>query len=312
MKLLLRREWLVGVAVIVAETSRARWARADAPTEHRTLGRFTTTFETDGGHRPRAFNVELAAQAIDGNAISPGATFSFNDTVGERTAAFGYERSVVLRRHMLAEGTGGGTCQVASTLHAAALLGGLDIVSRAPHSRPSAYIRMGLDATVAFPTIDLKLRNPRADRVVLRARASRGTLDVWLDADGLARPHVSIISEIVERIPFIRTVERARGVPADEIHLRTYGIPGYRVERTRDVSEGEVTHRDLRTDIYPPTPEVLVVSPTFDEARLDLREAEDTPEGHISPAVFRDEEGTHRPALVQLRPTTRVVIDNTT
>jgi len=40
----------------------------------------------------------------------------------------------------MVDGIGGGVCQVASTLHAAALLGGLNIVRHAPHSRPQGDI----------------------------------------------------------------------------------------------------------------------------------------------------------------------------
>jgi hypothetical protein len=274
------------------------------------LARFITTYETDAAHRPRAFNVELAAEAVDGSALVPGATFSFNDTVGERTAAYGYEKSVVLRRHMLAEGMGGGTCQVASTLYAAALLAGLDVIDRTPHSRPSAYIRVGLDATVAFSVVDLKLRNARTDRVVLRAHAARGTLNVWVEADGSSRPHVSVTSEIALRIPYPREILREASVPEDEVRVRSYGIPGYRVVRTRDVDGEDHARRDRRTDVYAPVSEVLVTSPSFDMRRLDLLEPEDTPEGRVSPALFRDEEGAQKPALVQLRPTTLVVLDN--
>jgi hypothetical protein len=264
------------------------------------LAIFSTTYAHDAEHRARAFNVQLAAEAIDGKVILPGATLSFNDTVGERTAAFGYEKSIVLRDHMLAEGTGGGTCQVASTLHAAALLAGLDIVARAPHSRPSAYIRMGLDATVVFPKVDLKLKNPRADKVTVHARALRGTLDVWLDAEG-PKPAVTLTSEIVERLPFERTTERlAKGappLPPDTVRVKAFGIPGFKVQRTRVVHAHDGTERrDVRIDEYPPTTEVLVVPPTFEDG-ADL-------------PPKRDDTGVVPPTALQLRPSTRVVLDN--
>src|SRR4051812_27263178 len=110
-------------------------ARAEAPPSSADAGarvvlaRFSTTYANDAEHKSRAFNVELGAEAINGKAIAAGATFSFNDAVGERTAAFGYEKSIVLRDGLIAEGVGGGACQVASTLHAAALLGGLEVVA---------------------------------------------------------------------------------------------------------------------------------------------------------------------------------------
>ncbi len=277
-----------------------------------TLARFTTTYAHDAEHHGRAFNVELAAEAIDGKELGPGATLSFNDVVGERTAAFGFEKAVVLRDRMIAEGTGGGTCQVASTLHAAALLAGLEIVARAPHSRPSSYIRMGLDATVVFPKIDLKLRNPRADRVFFHARAARGTLDVWIDGEG-EKPSVTLTSEIVERLPFERSIERAgkgdRPVPADTVRVKAFGIPGFRVQRTRVVRTADgATRREVRVDEYGPTREVLVVAPSFDEARFGDPAGADDPSTIVP--IAGDDAGALRPTPLQLRPSTRVELDN--
>ncbi|MBX3219159.1 MAG: VanW family protein [Labilithrix sp.] len=274
------------------------------------LGRFTTTYAIDTEHKTRAFNVELAAEAVDGRTIAPGATFSFNDAVGERTAAFGYAKSVVLRDGMLAEGVGGGACQVASTLHAAALLAGLDVVARAPHSRPSAYIRMGLDATVAFPKVDLRLKNSGVVAVVLHARAARGVLEVWIDARGTVRPDVSLQSEILDRTPFARVVERDRAITDDKAHRKAFGIPGYRVRRTREVraADGSV-RRDVRIDVYPPTNEIVRVAPSFDESRLGARSG-DEDEDEAAPAEIVVEPGAARPVRVQVRPTAVVTLDN--
>jgi hypothetical protein len=308
---LARRHLLAGAAAVIASPCLAitRVARATS-TGRNVIGRFSTTYETRGAHRPRAANVEIAASAVDGATIAAGGMLSFNAVVGERAAAYGFQRSVVLRDGLLAEGTGGGACQVASTLHAAALLAGLDIVTRTPHSRPSAYIRMGLDATVAFPEIDLRVRNPRVDGLTVRARADRGALTVWFEATGPMRPRVSIATEILERTPFERTVVRDKAVPDDEVHVRIHGIPGYRVLRSREVDLDGVILRDSRTDAYPPVAEVVVANPSLAIERLDLPRPEETPEGTVTPPRVRDEPLATKPAVVQLYPSTRVVIDN--
>jgi vancomycin resistance protein YoaR len=202
----------------------------------------------------------------------------------------------------MAEGTGGGTCQVASTLYAAALLSGLEIVSRAPHTRPSAYIRMGLDATVAFPAIDLRLQNPLAVPVTIRAttRGVHGALTVSFEARGADKPEVSVTSEIVERLPFVRTIRADRSLAEGEARLVAFGIPGYRVRRVRELRRKDgVFHRDVRVDLYPPTNEVVAVPPGYDGARLEQERPA------IDPAAVR-------PVLVQLRPSTEVRLDNVT
>lgn len=282
------------------------------------LARFTTGYAHDAEHKARASNVELAAEAINGKVIAAGGTFSFNDAVGERTAAFGYAQSVVLRDGMIAEGMGGGACQVASTLHAAALLAGLEVVARAPHSRPSAYIRMGLDATVAMgpgsATIDLKIKNPTPDPVAIRARASRGALEVWVDTAGASRPDVSVTSEIVERTSFPRVVERDKRAKDDVVRVKALGIPGFRIKRTREIRAADgAVRRDVRIDLYPPTPEIVQVAPSFDESRIKLRSGGSSDEPADAPSeapLVVIDSGVARPALVQLRPSTLVVLDN--
>lgn len=293
-------------------TAPAAASSAPADAASTTLATFKTSYAVDASSRPRAFNVELAASAIDGKTLAPGATLSFNDAVGERTSAFGFARAAVIRDRMMAEGTGGGACQVASTLHAAALLAGLDVVARAPHSRPSAYIRMGLDATVSFASIDLKVKNPRAEAVRVRAKARGGTLEVSLESRG-TRPAVTITSEIVERMPFTRTVERSDAVRDGVVQVVAYGIPGYRVRRVRELTLGGATRRDRRDDTYAPTPEIVRVSPSFDMARLTKGTplASDGAEPRELRPLVWDTASAARPALVQVRPSARVVLSNT-
>lgn len=309
----LRRTAVLGLLGLLVTTASGQRAYADdapvLPTRV-TLGRFTTSYAFDAEHKNRASNVEIAAEAINGKSIAAGAGFSFNDAVGERTAAFGYAKAIVIRDGMIAEGTGGGACQVASTLHAAALLANLDVSKRTPHSRPSAYIRMGLDATVSLgaagPAIDLKLVNPTPTAVVIHARAAKGTLEVWFDAPGGVRPDVSLTSEIVETTRYPRVIERDKSLSDDDVRRKTFGIPGFRVKRTREVraADGSV-QRDVRVDVYAPTSEVIRVAPSFDVARLRSEDA-----GEPSPIVVDD--GVTRPVAVQLRPSTRVTLDNRT
>jgi vancomycin resistance protein YoaR len=316
------------VAVAVALGLAPGGARADETpagdaTARVVLARFSTTYANDAEHKARASNVELGAEAINGKVIAAGATLSFNDAVGERTAAFGYARSIVLRDGMIAEGMGGGACQVASTLHAAALLAGLEIVARAPHSRPSAYIRMGLDATVALgaaaPAIDLKLKNPLAVSLTIHAKAARGTLEVWFDGVGATRPDVTLTSEILERTAFSRVVERDKRAKEDTVRVKAFGIPGYRVKRTREIRAADGTvKRDVRIDVYPPTNEIVQVAPSLEESRIRVRggggadaDAESGPdEPNVKSAAVVVDASVARPLLVQLRPSTRVALDN--
>lgn len=61
-------------------------------------------------------NIELAADAISGTRVSYGSSFSFNDVVGERSAANGYRMAINGRGVSV---RGGGVGQVATTLYLA-------------------------------------------------------------------------------------------------------------------------------------------------------------------------------------------------
>jgi vancomycin resistance protein YoaR len=124
------------------------------------LGAFETEYVTWGRHRNRAHNIQRAASIISTVEIVPGGWFSFNEVVGPRTAAAGFQEAPVILNGRVSRGLGGGICQVASTIHAAVLRAGLYVEEMHPHSRPSTYIGPGLDATVNYGTKDLIVRNP--------------------------------------------------------------------------------------------------------------------------------------------------------
>ncbi len=138
------------------------------------LGSFTTTLH--GSLAARTVNVRLAAEAMDGVVLEPGDVLSFNTTVGPRTAARGYQPAPVILHETRQVQTGGGVCQVASTIFVAGLLSGLDVVERWRHSSPVDYIALGEDATIAWGAKDLKLRNTTAQRVRLRVQIVGATL----------------------------------------------------------------------------------------------------------------------------------------
>lgn len=128
----------------------------------------------------RAHNVELAAKELDGAVVWPGEIFSFNERVGPRIPERGYRKAPVYVGTRLEDDYGGGVCQVSSTLYAALLRAGLEVVERHNHGMPVDYLRMGEDATVVYGLLDLKMRNVLDAPVIVKARAEGGTLTVTL------------------------------------------------------------------------------------------------------------------------------------
>jgi vancomycin resistance protein YoaR len=120
------------------------------------IGTFSTTAAPNA---KRNHNIALSVGRINGALLSPGETFSLNDTVGERTHATGFLTAPVFEDGEKVPGIGGGVSQVTGTLFNAAALAGLKINEVYPHSRPVAYIPIGRDATVAYGAKDLRFTN---------------------------------------------------------------------------------------------------------------------------------------------------------
>jgi len=222
------------------------------------LGWFETRYAQDAKHYTRTYNLRQAASHLDGTVLMPGEVFDFNDTVGPRDEAHGYKVAPVIAEGELVDGIGGGTCQISGTLHAAAFFAGLDIVSRAPHTRPSSYIKLGLDAAVAYPTIDFRLRNNLDVPVVLHETVKNGVVRAEILGPQRKRT-VSFFRRVEEVTPFEETERETEELPKGERVLSQRGVPGFKTTVIRIVREGAYAWRTKIRNQYPPTTQILRV-----------------------------------------------------
>lgn len=130
------------------------------------------------GTKGRMTNITLAAEACDGVILMPGEVFSYNATLGERTAERGYQEATVYVNTSSTKGIGGGICQVSSTLFAAVLYADLEIVERTNHSLTVGYLPLGMDAAVSWGTLDFRFRNNTAYPIRLSVTYEKGNIDV--------------------------------------------------------------------------------------------------------------------------------------
>jgi vancomycin resistance protein YoaR len=240
------------------------------------LGWFETRYAVDKKHEARTFNLRLAASKLDGHVILPGETFDFNDVVGPRDEANGYKVAPVIAQGELVDGIGGGTCQIAGTLHGAAFFSGLDIVERHPHTRPSFYIKMGLDATVVYPTITLRLRNSFDHPVVLHETVRDGVVRAEVLGPRRSRT-VTFVRKIDDVVPFAEIERQDPKLPKGARVLSQRGIPGFKTHRYRVVREGAFAVRERWNDSYPPTSQIIRVG-TADGGDADGVEDDPHPE----------------------------------
>ena len=117
--------------------------------------------------KSRINNIVRAMSFINGTCVRPGETFSFNDTVGQRTAARGFKMATAYSGGDVTEDIGGGICQVSTTLFNAAVKADMEIVERHNHSLTVHYVDKGKDATVDWGHQDFKFRNTSSDNVYI-------------------------------------------------------------------------------------------------------------------------------------------------
>lgn len=241
-----------GVRVSLSKVSRKERIE-DAKKRTVTLYSFTTYF--DSSNAERSSNIRLAASKINGTVIPPRGTFSFNKTVGARTAANGFKQAKIIEDGQFVLGYGGGVCQVSTTLYNAAILSGLEIAEYHPHSLAVSYVAPSRDAMVSGSYCDLRLVNNRKTPVYIRMKCTQSGIrcTIYGKSDGY---NYSFKSEVVGTVPRPEDKE----VEGEEDKILSYGRDGtlsygYIVKE----KDGEEEVRLIRKDKYAPVAEVRQV-----------------------------------------------------
>lgn len=161
------------------------------------IGRGYSNFK--GSIAGRVHNIVLASSKINGTLIKPGEVFSFNKTLGDVSAATGFQQAYIIKEGRTVLGDGGGVCQVSTTLFRAALNAGLPIEERWAHSYRVSYYEQGfgpgLDATVFDPSYDLKIRNDTPGHILIQAYTDTNNLRLTFDLYGTSDGRVSTITK---------------------------------------------------------------------------------------------------------------------
>jgi vancomycin resistance protein YoaR len=208
--------------VVTSQAAHRTTAEARALGITTRIGRYETIY---GGDPNRIHNVQLVARLIDGKLVAPGATFSFNQATGARTADKGFLEAPVIINGELTTGLGGGVCQVSTTVFNAAYEAGLKITARTNHALYISHYPQGRDATVNYPDVDLRFVNDTPHWLLLRTFVGSSSLVVDLFGAPIHRRVVSETRPLVEtgKPPVKRTPDAAlfRGVTA----IDDYGEP---------------------------------------------------------------------------------------
>ena len=130
----------------------------------------------------RMENIRVGCVYID-QTYEPGFQFAFNKIAGPYSRARGYKESPVLIDGATVTGSGGGTCQVSTTLYNALLQlpDNLTILYRRPHGPGGAsYAPHGVDAAVGTDYLDLRFRNDFDFPITIDSTVQNGALCICI------------------------------------------------------------------------------------------------------------------------------------
>lgn len=253
-----------GVVVLSPTPVQATITRAQLEAQIVKLSSYETTVGKSGEYaEARAENVRLATEKFNHLVIRAGESVSFNKVAGKRTVANGYQQALEIAYGNYVLGTGGGICQVSSTLYNAVVNAGLTVNKRTPHAIPSSYVEKGLDATVSDDRYDFVFSNNTNSDIYIETEFvkvkgyyhSRFTIYGRPDPNGYT---YKLVSQVVETIPLPEpTYEKDTTAEHvfydDETAVKSSGREGYIVDVylvTMDSKGLEISREKKYTDTY--------------------------------------------------------------
>jgi vancomycin resistance protein YoaR len=222
----------------------------------------------------RKFNVELAVSRVNGALIAPGATFSFDDTVGGIDLEHGFKvgYGIVGASNgsvSTVPSVGGGVCQVSTTLYHAAFWAGMPIVDRNWHlywiptygQAPSGLT--GLDATVDTDSgLDFQFKNATDNwlAIVATANGTAVRFELWGTDPGwkvdVDKPVISNRVAADTKMVY----ENSDQMPAGQTLLVEHAEDGFDVAIHRRVTKGDAVIDDATLKShYVPSQNVTLV-----------------------------------------------------
>jgi vancomycin resistance protein YoaR len=220
------------------------------------LATFTTKYKVSDSRRND--NLKLLASRLDGFVMKPGELFSFNEVSGGRSEKEGYKMAHVITAGEMVDGMAGGACQISTTLHGAAFFAGLELVNTIPHSRPSTYVPLGLDATVVYPTVDLKLRNSHEFPVAVHFKVARG--EATVEILGKEKPFDEVKFErfVQKKTPFETITREDNTIAVGHMVVDQKGEYGFKLKRFRKIyRDGKVVKKNTWNLDYKPVIEYV-------------------------------------------------------
>jgi vancomycin resistance protein YoaR len=141
----------------------------------------------------RLHNIYAAINKLNNLMIKPDENFSLGKALAPFTNANGYVDGMVIKGKKIVPETGGGMCQLGTTMFRAAMNSGMPITERRNHSLWLKYYNdpkngnPGTDATIYENAPDLKFKNDTGNYLMLKAYGTASAdliIEIWGTKDG--------------------------------------------------------------------------------------------------------------------------------
>ena len=250
-----KEEYVIPLKITIPEKTLSDLGEEAFPDE---LGTYTTRY--DPTNRNRSNNLEISAKKINGTIVMPGETFSYNQTVGERTIAEGYKEAGAYSGGKVVQDVGGGICQTSSTLYNAVLYANLEIVDRSNHQFLTSYVSAGRDATVAWGAIDFQFKNTREYPIKIEAEVENGVCTMSIYGIKEKSEYEVVIQPVVlSYIPYTTKYEDDATLEEGKEVVEQSGYTGCTSETYKILKQnGEVISKTLLSkDTYDPMTRIV-------------------------------------------------------
>ena len=221
------------------------------------------------GTAARISNVKLASSAFNGTVLNSGDVFSYNETVGQRTAAKGYKPAPAYVKGETVDEIGGGVCQPSSTLYLACLRANLEITERHAHRYVPSYIGKGMDATVSWGGPDYKFTNNTDYPIKIETVYEKGYLTVRLLGTNVDGTYAEMSYEELSSTPFEVVYEDDPTLAPGQEVVKVTPYTGYKGRTYRSVyaADGTLISREYEdTSDYKVRNRVILRAPAEEPA----------------------------------------------
>lgn len=215
------------------------------------LSTFSTRY--DASNLTRTTNLKIAINKINGVVVMPGETFSYNKTLGKRTAEAGYKDAAGYAGGKVVQMIGGGICQISTTLYDAVVYANLNIVERHNHAFTTSYVGAGKDATVVYGSLDFQFKNTRKYPIKIKASLQSGIATVSIYGIKEENEYeVEISTTILNYIPYNVIYEDDANLESGKEEVTQNGQKGCKSITYKILKQNgkEISRSVLSTDTY--------------------------------------------------------------